>query len=284
MRVGILSQVWRYPVKSMGGERLEGADLTSRGIPGDRGWAVFDDTRQGITGAKRLPALRACRARYPSEPVVGEPPPAAEITLPDGDVVSTDSPRAAQRLSELVGRPVALRALGGAGAPSAPRITTHGEPEETVRAIMGVLPDEPMPDMSGFTPERLRMLREDNFFDAFPIHLLTSTTLRTLAHVAPDSLWDERRFRPNLFVETDEPEGYPELGWLERRLLVGSSEIQVVTGCPRCVMSTQAVDEIPQDHRIMRTLVREIRHTAGIYAGIATAGRVSLGDEVRLVE
>ena len=46
---------------------------------------------------------------------------------------------------------------------------------------MGLLPDEPMADMSEFPPERLRLLRQGNFFDAFPIHLLSRTTLRTLA-------------------------------------------------------------------------------------------------------
>jgi uncharacterized protein YcbX len=70
-RVGTVSQLWRYPVKSMGGERLARATLTVRGIPGDRGWALFDETRGGVTNAKRLAPLRNCRVRYSSEPVAG---------------------------------------------------------------------------------------------------------------------------------------------------------------------------------------------------------------------
>jgi len=54
----------------------------------------------------------------------------------------------------------------------------------------------------------LRLLRQGNFFDAFPLHLLTRTTLRTLARLAPESNWDERRFRPNLLVEADAPVTY----------------------------------------------------------------------------
>lgn len=284
MRVGVISQLWRYPVKSMGGERLDAAPLTWRGIPGDRGWAVFDETRQGITGAKRLPPLRGCRARYTSPPFPGQASPGAEITLPDGTRILTDAPGTPGRLSELFGRPVSLRSLGPAGSETAPRLTSADESEETVRELMGLLPGEPEADMSEFPPERLRLLRQGNHFDALPIHLLTRTTLRTLAALAPESDWDERRFRPNLLVEADDPTGYPEQAWVGRRLRVGSGVITVVTGCPRCVMVTQPVEEVPQDHRVMRILVRETRHIAGIYAGVADEGELRVGDEVHLLD
>jgi uncharacterized protein len=283
MRVGTISQLWRYPVKSMGGERLESAALSWRGIPGDRGWAVYDESRNGITGAKRLPLLRACRASYAKEPVPGDASPPARITFPDGVSVPSDSEDAPRRLAELLGRPVTLRALGSAGGESAARLTVQGESPEFFREMMGVLPDEPLPDLSEFSPDRLGRLRQGNFFDAFPIHLLTRTTLRTLSRLAPESAWDERRFRPNLLLESDDPDGYPELGWLRRRLRAGTAVIEVVTGCPRCVMVTQPVDEVPQDHRVMRTLVRETKHTAGIYARVVEEGQVRVGDEVEIL-
>lgn len=284
MRIGTVTQLWRYPVKSMAGERLETASLTWRGIPGDRGWAVYDETRNGITGAKRLPALRACQARYSTEPTAGAASPHAEITLPDGTSFRTDSDDASRRLSEFVGRPVSLRALGPAGSESAPRLTTEGETEETVRSLMGLLPGEPTPDMSEFPPERLRLLRQGNFFDALPVHLLTRTTLDTLARLAPETVWDPRRFRPNLFVDADNREGYPELGWIRRRLRVGGAVIEIVTGCPRCVVVTQPVDDVPQDHRVMRTLVRETQHLAGIYAGVVGEGVVRTGDGIERLD
>lgn len=283
MRIGTVVQLWRYPVKSMAGERLEAATLSWRGIPGDRGWAVYDESRNGITGAKRLPLLRACRASYPGEPVSGDSSLPAEIAFPDGASVLSDSAEAARRLSDFVGRPVTLRPLGPAGSDSAPRLTSEGESEEFVRGLMGVLPDEPMPDMSDFSPERLRQLRQGNFFDALPIHLLTRTTLNTLARLAPDSVWDERRFRPNLLVEAEDGEGYPELAWIGRRLRVGTGVIEVVAGCPRCVMVTQPVDEVPHDPRVMRTLVRETKHTAGIYARVVEEGELRVGDSVEIL-
>lgn len=43
MIVGRVKEVWRNPVKSMVGERLEGALVAARGLYGDRGWALRDE-------------------------------------------------------------------------------------------------------------------------------------------------------------------------------------------------------------------------------------------------
>jgi uncharacterized protein YcbX len=281
--IGTVANLWRYPVKSMAGERLESVPVSFRGFPGDRGWAVFDETRGGVTGAKRLPSLRGLAARYAREPVSGEASPTAEITLPDGSRVATADADAATRLSSAVGRAVSLRALGPAGTAIAPRLTSAGESPEFVRALMGLLPGEPEPDMSAFTSEKLGLLRQDNFFDAYPLHLVTKTTLATLARVAPELAWDERRFRANVVVEASVRDGYPEMDWIGRRVRLGGAVLEIVTACPRCVMVTQAVDELPHDPRVMRTLVRETQHSAGVYASVIEEGRVAVRDRLELV-
>jgi uncharacterized protein len=40
--IGSVSGLWRFPVKSMRGERLEQAELTGRGLAGDRAYALID--------------------------------------------------------------------------------------------------------------------------------------------------------------------------------------------------------------------------------------------------
>jgi uncharacterized protein len=40
--VGTVESIWRYPVKSLGGERLTGVDVDVRGLASDRWWAVRD--------------------------------------------------------------------------------------------------------------------------------------------------------------------------------------------------------------------------------------------------
>jgi uncharacterized protein YcbX len=281
--VGVVERLQRFPVKSMLGERLPRVTVTQRGIPGDRGWALFDEQRGGITGAKRLPGLRHCRARYEREPVGGEVPPHVVIELPGGTRIASDAAGASERLSAFLARAVTLRSLQPSGI-DAPRITMASETPEVARALMGLVPGEPEADMGALSGERLARLRQGNFFDAYPLHVLSTTTLRTLATIAPASLWDVRRFRPNVLISLDAAEGFPEHAWVGRRIRIGSAVIEVAMGCPRCVMATQAVDELPHDPGIMRTLVRESKHNAGIYASIVEPGEAREGDEVRLLD
>lgn len=284
MQVGTVAGLWRFPVKSMAGEQLQRAFLSRVGIPGDRGWAVFDEARGGITTAKRIPMLRACRARFADEPVPGAPVPAASITVPGAGEVRSDAADAAQVLSAFLERAVSLRGLGVAGGEAAPRVTLEGDPPDMLQRLNGLLPGEPLPDMSAFPIERLRQMRQGNFFDAFPLHLLTRATLRTLGALAPESDWDVRRFRCNVLVDSASADAYPDLEWIGRRLRLGGATLEVAAGCPRCVMVTQAVDDLPQDHRIMRTLVRETKHTAGVYARVVEEGFVSEGDAIVVME
>jgi uncharacterized protein YcbX len=95
-------ELWRFPVKSLGGERLPAAEVGPEGLAGDRQWALFDlDTGFGLT-ARRVPDLLFATARL-------RPDGAVEVVLPDGTVTADDGV-----LSRWVGRPVALRGAGEA--------------------------------------------------------------------------------------------------------------------------------------------------------------------------
>jgi len=43
VKVGRVASLWRYPVKSMGGEALEAVDVSWHGLSGDRRWAFIRD-------------------------------------------------------------------------------------------------------------------------------------------------------------------------------------------------------------------------------------------------
>lgn len=108
MQVGEVSQMWRFPVKSMRGNRVAAAELTERwGIPGDRGWVVRDDEDRDIRSAKKLRSLLQFRARYLAEPHADSTP-KLEITFPDGSNMYSDDPRIHAALSEATGRAVSL--------------------------------------------------------------------------------------------------------------------------------------------------------------------------------
>src|SRR5437762_13969927 len=145
MTIGRIGDIWRYRVKSMGGERLARCELGPRGSPGDRGWAVRDESAQEIRGAKKLPILLRCNARYADEPTADRVP-AAEITLPDGVRIRSDAPDAATRLSELLGRRVSLWPLRPADDLSHYRRGHPDDPdmERELRGIFGRQADEPL--------------------------------------------------------------------------------------------------------------------------------------------
>src|SRR5881409_3066246 len=166
----------------MGGEPLQSCALGTFGIPGDRGWAVRDEAAGEIRGAKKLPALLLLGARYLEEPAADHVPP-AEFTFPDGVKVRTDAPEAGARLTELLGRRVTLwplrppddRAHYRRGRPDDPDM------ERELRSIFGRQSDEPLPDLSVFPTEIFEYTSiPGTYFDALPVHLLTTASLRAL--------------------------------------------------------------------------------------------------------
>jgi len=110
-----IAELWRFPVKSLQGERLGTAELGPLGLRGDRQWALFDlDTGFGLT-ARRVPDLLFAGARIRDGGV--------EVILPDGTVTADDA-----AISRWLGRPVALRPT----APSvAPTIEAPDDDEES---------------------------------------------------------------------------------------------------------------------------------------------------------
>ena len=104
----IVTQLLRYPVKSMGGHPMPAVSLTAKGIPGDRAWALKDEERGGIKGGKRFPQLLDMQALFAQEPTAETVSPEVSITLPGGDVVSTSDPQINSILSDAVNSPVSI--------------------------------------------------------------------------------------------------------------------------------------------------------------------------------
>jgi uncharacterized protein YcbX len=286
MNLGTIRELWRHPVKSMMGERIERTELGPNGIPGDRAWAVRDEERGGIRGAKKIPELMRFAARYLEEPAAG-PAPAPEITLPDGSKLRASASGVSERISGALGQKVTLWPLLPADALDHYRrgAPTHEDMEQEMRAVFGRTPDEPLPDFSIFPKELFEYESPPGtYFDAFPLLLLTDATLRRLQQLAPASKVDVRRFRPNLVVAT--PDGvadFVEQGWIDKRLRVGEAELEIALTCPRCVMITHAFADLPKDPGLMRTVVREANQNVGVYVRVARPGRIAVGDSVELL-
>jgi MOSC domain-containing protein len=90
-------ELWRYPVKSLQGERVDSVFVGPGGLHGDRQFAIFDvESGLGLTG-RRVPELLFGSARLLDDGGV-------EITTPDGSVAEDD-----EALSSWLGRDVVLR-------------------------------------------------------------------------------------------------------------------------------------------------------------------------------
>lgn len=278
---GSVAEIWRYPVKSMAGERLSSAFVGLGGIVGDRGWAVRDEEIGEISGAKRLPELMTCAARYLEEPREGFIP-AAEILFPDGSTLRSDAPGAAKRLSELVGKRVSLSPLqpreNTAYYRRAPRDPARLEGE--LRKAFGVLEGEPLPDISEFPEEFFKFASPPGtHFDASSLHLLSTAALRAMEASAPESRWDVRRFRPNFLLALP-GSGKVEAGWCGRRVSLGEAAIIVEEETVRCVMTTLPQTQLQKDPKIMRSLVAAADRNLGVYASVESVGIVKNGDKI----
>ena len=155
-------ELWRYPVKSLQGERLDSVVVTTDGLEGDRQFAIYDeDSGMGLT-ARRVPELLFASARMRIDGT-------AEIELPDGSVAGDD-----EALSDWLGRPVALRSAA----------------TEADRRFENVVDFEHEP-----TSEWTTFTGSERAFHDSPdarISLVSTTTV---------GAWDRRRFRANVLLD-----------------------------------------------------------------------------------
>ena len=304
MLIGKVQQIWRYPLKSMSGETLNECVAGSLGLPGDRGWALRDEKTREITNAKRIPLLMQCAARYRDQPGNGSIP-QVEITLPDGSQLGSDDENVNERLSTVLGKSVTLWPLqdpsnkthyrrGSMAArltrfklvrDQLPLLLRMPGVDASLRETFSRNADEPLPDLSQLPPEILEFTSPlGTYFDAFPIHLLTTSSLKAMANLNAMAAWDVRRFRPNFLIETGEGiEGLIEADWAGRQLRVGELALKCEIPTVRCGMTTHAQGGLPKDPSVLRSIVKDARQNLGVYASVVRGGRVALNDRVELL-
>lgn len=308
MIVGTVQQIWRHPVKSMAGEQLDACIVESLGIPGDRGWALRDETTGEITNGKRIPLLMHCAAIYREEPNGGVIP-HVDITLPDGSRIGSDDERVNSHLSKVMEKELTLwprqpasdtahyrragksaRFAGRLSRLSSfrsllPTLTSFGTMNRQLREMFSREPDEPIPDISVLPPEVLEFTSPlGTYFDAFPVNVLTTSSLATMARLNATAAWDVRRFRPNFLVKTsDKIEGLAEADWGGRTLRLGSVELKCEIPTARCGMTMNSQKGLAKDPSVLRSIVKEANQNMGIYANVVKEGRVSVGDQVELI-
>jgi uncharacterized protein YcbX len=286
--VGRIAEIWRYPVKSMAGERVDAVEIGTLGMHADRMWAVRDIELGATTSAKRLPTLMFLTARFAATPPADAGPgkaPEVIIGFPDGSEMSSSDPEVHQALSQYLDRDVELRPL----PPLEDKKSYRGPlmTKTDLRTIMGIQPDEPLPDLSMFPIKMLAELMQyatpvGTYADVYPLHLITDQTLRTMAGLAPNSDWDVRRFRPSVLIETSDTSERPEWEWSGGTLRTEGAALEVLFPTIRCVMPSHEQPELKQDRDITRTIAATSRRCLGAYGTVPRPGRIAEGDVLTL--
>ena len=280
--LGAVVSLWRYPVKSMMGEELDSAELRDRGLLGDRAYAVLDSSTGKVASAKnpsKWPGLFAFRANFlePADTRAQVPP--VRITLPDGTSVTSEQSDLSQVLSKALNREVTLAATD--------RGQVVGVQSSSTPASWTANAEEYWPDIEGLDHRDTVTdfaLPTGTFFDCATVHLLTTATLNRLRNFYPQGRFEAQRFRPNIVVKPmGSEEGFAEDSCIGHTLAIGDEVRLSITGpCGRCVMTTLAQGDLPEDRGILRTAVQHNRANVGVYATVVRGGTIRRGDRVRL--
>lgn len=287
MNAPTVKELWRFPVKSFSGEKLDSAVFQADGLLGDRSFALIEVDTQRVVSAKnseKYSDLLDCQAEFVRPPQASEELPPVRITLPNGTQSRSDAADVHHLLSSYFGVDLRLATVAPSDFtadqyhPDIDGADPSGHRDTTVDVKLGSALFEEMGAESA--------VPVGSFKDAYPLSVMTSSTLKRIRELSPGSEVDVRRFRMNMIVNSNE-RGFVENDWVGRSLSVGSSvHIQITENDPRCVMITLAQRGLPQDVSIMEALVQYNRielegglyPCAGVYASIASPGLVRVGD------
>ena len=272
--VGAIEELWRYPVKSMLGQRVLAAEVDELGVPGDRRLALIDAETGRIASAKMPRLWRELLKCFATI----EDGSAVRIALPGAKPLWHTDADADERLSAYIGRPVHLADTPPEGATldrSIPDLVLNAGVEAEVDAAHVQIG-------SGSPP--------GTFVDYAPLHLITSSTLDRIAELSERGEIELQRYRPNLVIRSTE-QGFIENDWLGREVRIGPDlRVEIIARTPRCAVPTLEHGSLERDTQALRTLAAHNRVApladvapepcAGAYARVIAPGRIEPGDKV----
>jgi uncharacterized protein YcbX len=254
--VGTVVQLWRYPVKSMAGERLEHTRFDGQ-IAGDRAWGVFDAVTGKLLSAKSVGALLGGRARWEA---TGE----TSIDLPGGVTVIAGTAAADREIGSWLGRAVELRRAGA------------GE-----RATI----DMELDDGDDTGPRGMDSITTQPglLFDSrSTLHLIGEATLAQFDRDHALGAGDVRRFRPNLVVAGCAASG--EDAWVDGEIRIGDVIAHVRKRTERCVIVSRAQPGMNVDRHLLRHLKVQHDMRVGVYLDARTVGEITVGAAVEALD
>jgi len=122
-------------------------------------------------------------------------------------------------------------------------------------------------------------------FDEAPMSVITLATIAGIGRESGLDL-DRRRFRANVYLETQNAEVFQEDAWVGGTIVFGDGDsapaVTVTLRDERCMMVNLDPDTAEQDPRVMKAVVRMSGNYAGVYGTVVRTGTIRVGDRVML--
>lgn len=205
------------------------------------------------------------RAAFVEPPQDNSDIPPVRITFPNGDFVDSNDKNINSLLSNKLKRNVYL---------STPT-TMKGQFEGYVPAEIEELADKGT-IFSRISPD-------ETFFDIATVHIITTSTINYLRKLAPESRIEPRRFRPNLIIEMPDTDCFIEKDWIGKTLMIGDVQLKITQETKRCVMTTLAQGDLPNDLNVLRQIVKNNAGGFGVYASVVKSGVIRVEEQVEII-
>jgi uncharacterized protein YcbX len=260
--IGTVESLWRYPVKSMGGETMAEAFMGFSGFYGDRCFAFKNSTaRKGfpyLNAPTQQQMLRyRPQFRYPERSV--KPPNLAEaMSIAPGVNPANGEPE------DLI-----LDVVTPSGA-----VVAVDDPA-LIAMLREGLPGE----------NRLTLARSDRALtDCRPVSLISVQTVRQIETELGIPV-DKRRFRANLYLDLASDRGFAEDELVGRKLRIGTSAvISVLERDPRCKMISLDPDTGEHNPEVLRKVAQAHAAFAGVYCAVLVEGVLKKGASIEVVD
>lgn len=263
-----VSALYRYPVKSLGGQLVSSLRPEIRGFKDDRRWC-FVDQRNNFMGQRRYVTLTHFRAEVAGDTL-------RFVRVADGELVgAVAGAREGQKRIEVTVWDDTFLATEIESENLAAITETLGIPGGRL-VYMGEEDSRPV------DPRFAKEGEEVSFADGYPYLITGTASLADLSAKVEESL-DERRFRPNIVVTTTKP--FVEDSW--PALTIGEHQFRLPKPCARCIMVTQHPDTGDRNPRVFAELAAYRKEGRKVLFGMNAcweggAGEIAIGDIVRV--
>ncbi|BAT59503.1 MOSC domain protein [Variibacter gotjawalensis] len=236
--VGRVLELWRYPVSSIGGERITSAKLDCAGLKGDRQFALIDQ-ENGFAAAPEMDK-RWRNALFLSSAIAETGLP--EITFPSGNRVSLHDRGINQLLTDYFGFAVAIAAIEPSSVDAKFPRTQHRHPHAAVHVVttgsmqhLAALCGSSTIESRRFRPTAVVATYQDDHFD--------------------DNKWIGKRLQIGPSVE-----------------LIAEEQTK------RCGMTFVAQPGLDANPDILRSILRNNRRNFGVNCAVVRSGEINVGD------